>query len=152
MTSTPTPYPKRGTSLEGYLPRTHESASPTEPTLDAAPLVSVRRWSWSESDRDEPDERTPRPESQSQNIDVRTQGGDDTGVFMSTVGSVTESRGHERQTASEQTPEPEDTLSEVGRLDSDLRDSAAQLFIQVNKDEALARRRGSKPFFITARS
>lgn len=71
---------------------------------------------------------------------------------MSTVGSVTEYRRQEGQVASEQTTEPEHTLSEDGGFDIDLRDSAAQLFIQINKDEALARRKGSKASLITAKS
>ena len=153
MTSTPTPSLERSTSLVADLPQNHESASPAEPTVDAAPFVTLRSWSWSESDHDDANERVPRPQSQSQDIDVRIQRGEeDTGVLMSTVGSITEDRSQEGQVASEQATEPEDTLSEDGGLDSDLRDSAAQLFIQINKDEALARRKGSKAVLITARS
>ena len=136
-----------------YSRRNHENPSPTEPTDDGASSVSLRRWSWSESDRDDPDECIPRPRSQSQDIDVTVQReGDNSESLIPMVGFVTESRSQEGQIVSEQITEPEDTLSQEGGLESDLGDSAAQLFSQVNKDETLAKRKGSKVILITARS
>ena len=71
MTSTPTPSLVRDTSSVAYVPRNHESASPVEPTVDATPLVSLGRWSWSESDRDDADELVPQPQSLSHDTDIR---------------------------------------------------------------------------------